>query len=107
MDDELLKVNAKIEFDKVVAYQKDLEEFNKLGSKHVEFRDFILVMLPLGLLLLTNYFFKIDSELFQVLCVLFVASSFVQSMVTAESKKTNRRIDLLLKIIKQEQSKNT
>jgi hypothetical protein len=104
-NDELLKINAKITFDEILANQKDLEEFNKLGSKNEEVRDFILTVMPFGFLILANIFFTIDTELFQVLCIIFFASSVVQGMVTAESKKTNRRIDLLLKIINQDQSK--
>jgi len=106
-NEELLRVNAKIKFDEVVAGQKDLEEFNKLGSKNVELKGLLLAFLPFGFLMVANSFFTIDTELFQVLCIIFFASSVVQGIVTAESKKTNRRIDLLLKIIKQNQSKNT
>jgi hypothetical protein len=73
-NDELLKINAKITFDEILANQKDLEEFNKLGSKNEEVRDFILTVMPFGFLILANIFFTIDTELFQVLCIIFFAS---------------------------------
>lgn len=106
-NEELLNVKAKIEFDKMSAHQNDLEEFHRLGSKDVGIKDILLVIAPFAFLLIANSIFEIDSDLFQVLCIIFFASSFVQAMVAAESKKTNRRIDLLFKIIKQNQSKNT
>ena len=105
-NEELLNVKAKIEFDKMSARQNDLEEFHKLGSKDIGFKDILLLIAPFAFLLIANSFFEIDSGLLQVLCVVFFASSFVQGMVAAESRKTNRRIDLLLQIIKQERSKN-
>ena len=100
-------VEAKLELDRISELEKDKEEFDKLGANDWGLKDFLSVVAPFGLLLIANNFFTIESELFQVMCVIFFASSFVQGMVTAESKKTNRRINLLLKIIKQEQSKNT
>ena len=97
-------VEAQIALDKIKAHQTDLDEFNKLGSKNVAIREILLIIAPFVLLLIANNFFEIESELFQVLCILFFASSCVQIMVTAESKKTNRRIDLLHKMLKQDQS---
>ena len=105
--DDVKMVEAKIELERISELQKYKEEFEKLGSKDWGLKDFLSVIAPFGLLLIANSLFTIESELFQIMCVIFFASPFVQGMVTAESKKTNRRIDLLLKIIKQEQSKNT
>lgn len=51
---------------------------------------------------MTNIFFEINSELFQIICIIFFASTFVHGMVIAESRKTNRRIDLLIQMLKQE-----
>lgn len=106
-NDEVKIVEAKIELERISELQKYKEEFDKLGSNDWGLKDFISIIAPFGLLLLANSFFTIESELFQIMLVIFIASSFVQGMVTAESKKTNRRIDLLLKIINQEQSENT
>ena len=105
--DDVKMVEAKIELERISELQKYKEEFEKLGSKDWGLKDFLSVIAPFGLLPIANSLFTIESELFQIMCVIFFASSFVQGMVTAESKKTNRRIDLLLKIIKQEQSENT
>mgnify|MGYP000630674911 CR=1 FL=1 len=106
-NDELLNAKAKIEFDKMTAHQKDLVEFNRLGGQGSGFKDLLLATAPFAMLLITNSVFEIEPELFQLLCILIFASSFVQSMVTAQSKKNNRRIDLLYKIIKQENNKNS
>ena len=94
-------VEAQMELDRISELQKYKEEFEKLGANDWGFKDFLSLIAPFGLLLIANSFFTIESELLKVMCVILVASSFVQGMVTAESKKTNRRIDLLLKIIKQ------
>jgi len=107
-NDDQLKVKAKIEYDQMAMHQKDIDEFNILGSKSIGIKDVLQVIAPLVLLLLASQFFKIDSDTLMVMYVIFAASSFVQGMVTAESKKVNRRIDLLLKILKQErEQKNT
>ena len=106
-NDDVKMVEAKIELERISELKKYKEEFDKLGSNDWGLKDFLSTIAPLGLLLAANSLFTIESELFQIMCVFFIASSLVQGMVTAESKKTNRRIDLLLKIIKQEQSKNT
>ena len=106
-NDDVKMVEAKIELERISDLQKYKEEFDKLGSNDWGLKDLLSIIAPFGLLLIANSFFTIETELFQIMCVIFFASSFVQGMVTAESKKTNRRIDLLLKIIKQDQSKNT
>ena len=66
---------------------------------------FFFFVAPLGLLFLANNF--IDIENFQIWCGVLVMFSIVQGMVTAESKKINRRIDLLLKIMNQENEQNS
>ncbi|PKG84276.1 hypothetical protein CXF85_08720 [Colwellia sp. 75C3] len=106
-NDDVKMVEAKIELERISELQKYKEEFDKLGSNDWGIKDFLSIIAPLGLLLIANSLFTIEPELFQIMSVIFIASSFVQSIVTAERKKTNRRIDLLLKIIKQDQSKNT
>lgn len=108
-NDEQLNVKAKIKYDDMVSHQKDIEEFNELGSKDIVFKDVLQIITPLILLIIAGQFFEIDRDTYRVMFVIFTASCFVQGMVTAESKKVNRRIDLLLKILKQEreQRKNT
>ena len=101
-NDDQFNVKAKIEYDQMAKHQKDIDEFNNLGSKSIGIKDIFQVIAPLILLLLASQFFKIDSDTLMVMYVIFAASSVVQGMVTAESKKVNRRIDLLLKILKQE-----
>ena len=66
---------------------------------------FFFFVAPLGLLFLANIF--IDIENLQIWCGVLVMFSIVQGMVTAESKKINRRIDLLLKIMNQENEQNS
>ena len=101
MDNEEL-LNVKAEFEEMIANQNMIAEFDKLGSTNNVLIDILAVITPLFLLLLASFYFTIDPELFQMLVLIFIASSAVQGMVTAESKKTNRRIDLLVKILKKE-----
>ena len=107
-NDELLKAKGKVEFEEMTANQNMIAEFNKLGSTNNVIIDILAVIAPCFLFLLATFYFTIDPELFQVLLVVFISSSAIQGMVTAESKKTNRRIDLLVKILKHERErKNT
>jgi hypothetical protein len=55
------------------------------------------------LLSIANSFYDIETEIFQIICFIFLASAVVQGMIREQTKKTNRRIDLLLKIINHEQ----
>jgi len=106
-NDDIRMVEAKIELERISKLQNDKEEFDKLDSNGWGLKDFLSIIAPFGLLLIANSFFTIESELFQIMCAIFFALSVVQGMVKDESKKTNRRINLLFKIIEQEQSKNT
>jgi len=101
-NDEQLSVKAKIEYDQMKMHQQDIDEFNNLGSINIGIKDIFQVLAPLLLLVLVSQFVNIDSDTLNVMYVIFVASAFVQGMVSAESKKVNRRIDLLLKILKTE-----
>jgi len=101
-NDEQLNIKAKIEYDDMVSHQKDIDEFNKLGSTEVGIKDVLQIIAPLIMLLIAGQFFDIDRDTYRVMFVLFTASCLVQGMVTRESKKVNRRIELLLKILKQE-----
>ena len=107
-NDGQLSVKAKVEYDQMIKHQKDIDEFNSLGSKSVGIKDILQILAPLVLLIIAGQFLEIDSDTYKVMFVIFTASTFVQAMVTAETKKVNRRIDLLLKILKQEREhKNT
>jgi len=107
-NDDQSNIKAKVEYDQMTKHQKDIDEFNNLGSKSVGIKDLIQILAPLVLLIIAGQFLSIDSDTYNVMFVIFTASTFVQGMVTAESKKVNRRIDLLLKILKQEREhKNT
>ena len=58
--------------------------------------------------MVVSQFVNIDSDTLDVMYLIFTASAFVQGMVSAESRKVNRRMDLLFKILKQErEQKNT
>lgn len=99
-----LNVKAKVEYDQMAKHQKDVDEFNNLGSKDVGLKDIMQILAPLVLLLLAGQFLEIDSNAYKVMYVIIIVSAFVQVKVSAESKKVNRRIDLLLKILKQDRN---
>ena len=100
--DEHLDIKAKMAMHQTTIAQKDIDEFNNLGSKSFGIRDILQAFIPLALILLSSRFVDFETETFYVMLGIFAISSFVQGMVRAESIKVNRRIDLLLKIIKQE-----
>lgn len=106
-NDEQLKIKARIEYDDMVSHQKDIDEFNELGSTDIGIKDVLLIIAPLIMLFVAGQFIDIDADTYKVMFVLFTASCLVQGMVTRESKKVNRRIELLLRIIKQERKQKT
>jgi hypothetical protein len=75
-NDDVKIVEAKIELERISELQKYKEEFDKLGSNDWGLKDFLSLIAPFGLLLLANSFFTIESELFQIMCVIFVALVF-------------------------------
>jgi hypothetical protein len=107
-DDEHLDIKAKMAMHQMTATQKDIDEFNNLGSKNFGIKDVLQAFVPFALLLISTRFVDFETDTFYVVLAIVAISSFVQGMVRAESIKVNRRIDLLLKIIKQEhKQKNT
>jgi hypothetical protein len=106
-NEERINVETQLELERISELQRNKVEFEKLGDNSMGFKDFFAVIVPFGLLLAANSVFTIDSEFFPILVVILFAVPAVQGIVKAESNRTNRRMDLLLKIIKQEQSKNT
>ncbi|NQZ90422.1 MAG: hypothetical protein HRT54_22895 [Colwellia sp.] len=107
-NDEQLKVEAKIEYDQMTKHQKNIDEFNNLGSKSFGIKDILQIITPFGLLFIAQRFLNVDPDTLKIMFITLFATSFVQTMITAESKKVNRRIDLLLEILKQERgNKNT
>ncbi|MBA6304672.1 hypothetical protein [Colwellia sp. MB02u-14] len=106
-NEEIINVETQLELERISELQRNKVEFEKLGDSGIGFKDLFAILVSFGLLLAANSFFTIDSELFQILAVILFAVPAIQGIVKAESNRTNRRMDLLLKIIKQEQSKNT
>ncbi|OUS71536.1 hypothetical protein B5G52_11360 [Pseudoalteromonas sp. A601] len=97
------EVMAKLEIEHLAELQKYKDEFEKLGKNDWGLKDLISILLPFVLLSIANSFYDIETELFQIICFIFVVSAMVQGMIREGTKKTNRRIDLLVKIIKHEQ----
>ena len=109
MDNEdQINIKAKIEYDQMIKHQSAIEEFKSLGSKTFGIKDILQFIAPFILLMISQRLFNIDSDTYQLVLVIFVAITFVQVMIAAENKKVNRRIELLLEILKQERGdKNT
>ena len=97
------EIKANLEIEHIAELQKYKDEFEMLGKNDWGLKDLISIFLPFALLSIANSFYDIDTELIQIICVIFFTSAVVQSMIREQTKKTNRRIDLLLKIIKHEQ----
>ncbi|CAM3854586.1 MULTISPECIES: hypothetical protein [Pseudoalteromonas] len=97
------EVKAKLEIEHIAELQKYKDEFEKLGKNDWGLKDLISIFLPFVLLSIANSFYDIETELFQIICFIFMVSAMVQGMIRDQTKKTNRRIDLLVKIIKYDQ----
>ena len=97
------EIKANPEIEHIAELQKYKDAFETLAKNDWGLKDLISIFLPFALLSIANSFYDIDTELIQIICVIFFTSAVVQSMIREQTKKTNRRIDLLLKIIKHEQ----
>jgi len=97
------EIMAKLEIEHIAELQKYKDEFETLGNNDWGLKDLISIFLPFILLSIANSFYNIETEIFQIICFIFLASAVVQGMIREQTKKTNRRIDLLLKIINHEQ----
>ena len=97
------EIKANLEIEHIAELQKYKDAFETLAKNDWGLKDLISIFLPFALLSIANSFYDIDTELIQIICVIFFTSAVVQSMIREQTKKTNRRIDLLLKIIKHEQ----
>ena len=97
------EIMAKLEIEHIAELQKYKDEFETLGNNDWGLKDLISIFLPFILLSIANSFYDIETEIFQIICFIFLASAVVQGMIREQTKKTNRRIDLLLKIINHEQ----
>lgn len=96
------EIMVKLEIEHLAELQKYKDEFEKLGKNDWGLKDLISIFLPFALLSIANSFYDIDTELIQIICVIFFSSAVVQGMIREQAKKTNRRIDLLVKIINHE-----
>ena len=96
------EIKANLEIEHIAELQKYKDAFETLAKNDWGLKDLISIFLPFALLSIANSFYDIDTELIQIICVIFFTSAVVQSMIREQTKKTNRRIDLLLKIIKHE-----
>lgn len=106
-NDEILEIEVKIECEKLASYQRDVDEFTKLGTRHSSLSYFVIGLMPLVIIVGANIIFTIDTLLFQLLCLFCVFFSIVVGLIKTEVENTNRRIDLLYKINKEDMSKNT
>ncbi|WP_057831487.1 hypothetical protein [Colwellia sp. TT2012] len=101
MDDESIK--AKLEFDQISINQKNIDEFNKLKPSDL---GIIYIVVTFFLIMLIPIIFSIEINSFSTFST-FTAMGFMFCLIIyGQNRDTNRRIDLLLEIIKK-QSKNT
>lgn len=68
--------------------------------------DLLFVFASFAILLIVNHFLVIETELFRILCMMLFVTFFIQGMIAVQSRRTNRRIDLLMKIIQKDQNIN-
>ena len=98
MDSESIK--AKLEFDQITINQKNIEEFDKLKPSSL---NFIYITVAFILIMISPMFISIEIDLFTAITVISFNFSLI---IYGLNRDTNRRIDLLIEIIRK-QRKNT
>ena len=101
-NNEIKKVNAQIQCEQIAAYQRDVIEFTKLGKRHSSLWFFVFGVMPFAGIFYLSSVFDITTELFNLLCLFSLLFSFVIGLIKTEIENTNRRIDLLQKIHRQD-----
>lgn len=106
MDKEnLQKVEAEIAFKNVAATQAINQELNDLRPNPHGIKANISNVIFIGILFYSISLFDVPSGLYPVFALVLTALIGVQSSLQRDNIRTNRRIDLLLKIIREQKSK--
>lgn len=93
------EIKAKLEIEYIAELQKYNDEFETLGKNDWGLKDLILILLPFVLLSIANSFYDIETELFQIICFIFLALAVVQGMIREQNKKQIAELICFLKLL--------
>ncbi len=96
------QVKASLEYEEMLHHKKLLDEYQKLGSGYLQLSDIVQIGLPLLISALCHQFLTFDASTLFMLQWGCIAYVLVYVIVLAERKKTNRRIDLLFRLMQHE-----
>ena len=74
------EIKANLEIEHIAELQKYKDEFEMLGKNDWGLKDLISIFLPFILLSIANSFYNIETEIFQIICFIFLASAVVQGL---------------------------
>ncbi len=97
--DTASQVKASLEFEEMLHQQKLLDEYQRLGSPYPQVSDLVLFALVVLTLLLCHQFALVDVKTLLIMQWATAAYSVMCGIAMAERRRTNRRIDLLLRIM--------
>lgn len=97
--DTASQVKASLEFEEMLHQQKLLDEYQWLGSPYPQASNMVLFALVVLTLLLCHQFALVDAKTLLILQWASGAYSVMCGIAMAERRRTNRRMDLLLRIM--------
>ena len=97
--DNASQAKASLEYEEMLLQQKLLDEYHQLGSPYVQVSDIVQFALVVLTLLLCHQFSLVDTQ--TLLIVQWASSAYfvMCGIAIAERRRTNRRIDLLFRIM--------
>lgn len=93
------QLKASLEYEEMLRQQNLLDEYQRLGARHLQVIDIVQIGLPLLVYALCHYFLSLDTSTLFMLQWGCIAYMLVYAIVLAERKRTNRRIDLLFRLM--------
>ena len=97
--DTASQVKASLEYEEMLHQQKLLDEYQRLGSPYPQVSDLVLFALVVLTLLLCHQFALVDVKTLLIMQWATAAYSVMCGIAMAERRRTNRRMDLLLRIM--------
>lgn len=97
--DNANQAKASLEYKEMLHQQKLLDEYQQLGSPYVQVSDIVQFVLVVLALLLCHQFSLVDTQTLLILQWASSAYFVVCGIAIAERRRTNRRIDLLFRIM--------
>ncbi len=97
--DTASQVKASLEYEEMLHQQKLLDEYQRLGSPYPQVSDLVPFVLVVLALLLCHQFALVDAQTLLIVQWASGAYSVMCGIAMAERRRTNRRMDLLLRIM--------